>query len=484
MGLKKNILYSGFLTTSLYIFQFLTYPYVARVLGVTNIGICNYVQSIVQYFSLFSMLGISTLGVREIARCNGDNKRLNRTFSQLFTLNFVFTIIVTLLYVAAILFVPQFVPYRKLLYIGASQLFFGTFAIEWLFRGIEDYRYITIRTLFVRSLYVISIFLFVRDSDDYGLYFAIYSGMIVANGIINWNYKRRFVRFSFQPFNVIKKHIKPYLYLGSQLILTSFYTTFNTVFLGMLCGDIQVGYYTTATKIENIVLSLYSSVTLVLMPRVSALMESNNQEGVSRMIKFSFNLLFAFVFPCLVFTECFTDGIVSMVAGSGYDGAILPMRIVMPAMLIVGIEQILIVQVLMPSRSDEQVLTNSILGAVCSILLNISIVSRLQSVGSSIVWIVSETVVMCSALYFVKKKHLMHFDLGRNIFVYIMWFMPLAIGLGFMQYLPIPYWMLFVTGFIITLLYSHVVLKKAIRNSAYTEIYKLGIQNLYRFLRR
>lgn len=81
MGLKKNILYSGFLTTSLYIFQFITYPYVARVLGVTNIGICNYVQSIVQYFCLFSMLGISTLGVREIAKCNGDKLKLNQTFS-------------------------------------------------------------------------------------------------------------------------------------------------------------------------------------------------------------------------------------------------------------------------------------------------------------------------------------------------------------------------------------------------------------------
>ncbi len=72
MGLKKNILYSGFLTTSLYVFQFITYPYVARVLGVTNIEICNFVQSIVQYFSLFSRLGISVLGVREIAKC--DNK--------------------------------------------------------------------------------------------------------------------------------------------------------------------------------------------------------------------------------------------------------------------------------------------------------------------------------------------------------------------------------------------------------------------------
>lgn len=80
MGLKKNIYYSGLLTTSLYVFQFITYPYVARVLGVTNIGICNFVQSIVQYFILFSMFGVLSLGVREIAACKDDIPQRNFSF--------------------------------------------------------------------------------------------------------------------------------------------------------------------------------------------------------------------------------------------------------------------------------------------------------------------------------------------------------------------------------------------------------------------
>ena len=184
MGLKKNILYSGFLTTSLYIFQFITYPYVARVLGVTNIGICNYVQSIVQYFCLFSMLGISTLGVREIAKCNGDKLKLNQTFSQLFSLNALFTAIVLVLYILSIETIPNFSQYRNLLYIGATQIFFGTFAVEWLFRGLEEFKYITIRTLFVRLAYVISIFVFVRTCDDYTKYFLIYFPTLIINSTL------------------------------------------------------------------------------------------------------------------------------------------------------------------------------------------------------------------------------------------------------------------------------------------------------------
>ena len=49
--LKKNFFYSALLTVANYVFPLLTYPYVSRVLGVTNIGICNYVDGIINYLN-------------------------------------------------------------------------------------------------------------------------------------------------------------------------------------------------------------------------------------------------------------------------------------------------------------------------------------------------------------------------------------------------------------------------------------------------
>lgn len=468
MGLKKNILYSGFLTTSLYIFQFITYPYVARVLGVTNIGICNYVQSIVQYFCLFSMLGITTLGVREIAKCNGDKLKLNQTFSQLFTLNAIFTTIVLAIYFLLIETISNFSQYRKLLYIGATQIFFGTFAVEWLFRGLEEFKYITIRTLFVRLAYVISIFVFVRNSDDYTIYFWIYSAMIVANGIINWSYGKRFVQFSVQPLSLVQPYVKPLIFLGSQLILNSLYTTFNTVYLGLTCGDTQVGYYITATKIENIILALYSSFTLAMMPRICSLMqtEQQDQDNVKQLLQSSFNLLFAFVFPCIFFSEFYANELVYLVAGNGYEGAVLPMRIVMPLMLIVGLEQILIVQILMPSRSDKQVFINSIIGAVCSILLDVLLVSKFESIGSSIVWFVSELAVMTTALYFVKQKY-RDITFFTNMIRHLLSFIPMLLIYYLISRIVEQSWVCFLFGFILTLVYGHIALFHVIKNRLY-----------------
>lgn len=86
MGIKSNFIYSSLLTVSSFLFPMLTYPYVSRVLGVTNIGVCNFVDSIINYFILFSSMGINVVGIREIAKAKGDTLRVSKVFSSLWIL--------------------------------------------------------------------------------------------------------------------------------------------------------------------------------------------------------------------------------------------------------------------------------------------------------------------------------------------------------------------------------------------------------------
>lgn len=225
MGLKKNVLYSGFLTSSLYVFQFITYPYVSRVLGVSGVGICNFAQTIVHYFILLSTLGITSIGVREIAKCKEDKFKLNKTFSGIFQVNAILTSLVLVVYVILIEILPQLLPYRRLLYIGVVQIIFNTLSIDWLFKGLENFRYITIRTFWVKILYVISVFAFVRDKDDYDLYYVIIVGSVIINGIINWGYGRRLVKYAWQPlYEICRLYVRPLFLLGSQIIFQVLYT--------------------------------------------------------------------------------------------------------------------------------------------------------------------------------------------------------------------------------------------------------------------
>lgn len=107
MGIKKNFIFSTILTVSNYIFPFIIYPYVARVLGVNNIGICNYVDSIVNYAIMFSMMGLAIIGIREIARTKSNKKKLDTTFTSLCSLGAVFTVLATVALVTATYTLPE-----------------------------------------------------------------------------------------------------------------------------------------------------------------------------------------------------------------------------------------------------------------------------------------------------------------------------------------------------------------------------------------
>lgn len=466
MGLKKNIVYSSILTTSLYIFQFITYPYVSRVLGVTNIGICNFAQSVVLFASLFSTFGIITIGIREIAAAKGDKEKLNKTFSGIFQINLLLTLAVIIFYIAAIEILPQLTPYRKLLYIGILQILFNTLTMEWLFKGLEDFKYITLRTIWVRIAYVIAIFIFIKDKDDYNLYFIVTVGLYVLNGLINSIYSYKLVKFTWQPYKVIfKKYVTPILFLGSQALLQTLYTSFNVVYLGFVSNDDQVGYYTTATKIQNIILALYSSFTLVMMPRISAMLADNDMSAVKAMINKSFSILYAFAFPTIILSEFFAPEIITIIAGKGYEQAIPLLRIAMPLILIIGIEQILIVQLLVPLRADKMIFTNSLIGGSVGLIFNILLVGWLQSTGSVLVWVISEFAVFLSAYYFVRKLTGITISL-KILSQYTISFLPF-LGICYCFFLMNQKFFALLFAIIACIAYIHILLLYMIKNETY-----------------
>lgn len=402
-SLKKNVIYSSLLTTANYIFPLLTYPYVSRVLGVDKIGVCNFVDSIINYFVLFSMLGINIMGIREIASCKDNREELNKRFSSLFILNTISTSIVLILLIIAIETVPKLYEHRDIMYIGVLKLIFSYLLIEWLYKGLENFKFITTRTIILKCIYVLAVFLFVKDVDDYKIYYFIMSIMIVINAIINIVYSTKFVSLKLKK-NCIKPFLRSFFVLGFYMILTSMYISFNVTYLGFVSGETEVGYYTTATKLHGIILSIFTAFTGVMLPRMSSLVSENNISEFKLMLNKSVNILFSFSIPLVYFCIIFADKIILLISGEGYEGAIIPMQIVIPLILIIGYEQILVIQILMPLKKDKYILINSIIGASIGLLSNILFVGTYKSVGSSLVWLISELSVFISAQYFVWKS--------------------------------------------------------------------------------
>ena len=401
-SIKKNFIYSSILTSANYIFPLIVYPYVSRVLGVSRIGACNFVDSIIQYFTLLSMFGITSLGIREIAKAKNDQIKLISVYSNIFCTNAIFTIISVLILIVVIYSVQDLYEYRKLLYIGILKVISNFFLIDWFFRGLEEFKYITIRTLLVKCLYVVAIFIFVKQESDYTIYYLLTVLMITLNSILNQKYARRFVKLSFKNVN-LGIYIYPIITMGLYAVMTSMYTTFNTAYLGFVAGDKEVGFYTTAHTLYGALLALFGAFTNVMLPRMSSLVSEGNMDRFKYLLNKSSNILFSYSIPFVLLFIVFAPEIIHIYAGDGFEGAVLPMQISMPLMIIIGYEQIIIMQGLLPLDKNKSVLVNAIVGAVVGVILSLIIVAKFKSVGSTIVWTASELCVLFSASIFIKK---------------------------------------------------------------------------------
>lgn len=218
--------------------------------------------------------------------------------------------------------------------------------------------------------------------------------------------------------------------MGFYMLLTSMYTTFNTAFLGFEGDPTEVGYYATATKLFTIILSLYTAFTTVMMPRMSLLLAEGKIEEFKSKLNTSNDLLMAFTLPLVIIGFIFAPEIIRIISGKGYEGSIVPMRIIMPLVFIIGYEQILVIQTLMPLKKDKAIFINSVIGAIVGIALNVILVPRYKSIGSSVVWLCSELSVFASAQYFVIKFTKITFPLKRLGYFLSLSILPALICFG------------------------------------------------------
>lgn len=404
MSIKKNFIFNVSLTLSTYVANLIIFPYVSRVLGVENIGAIGFVSNVIQYFVLFSTLGISVIGIREIAACDDNREKRSVVFSSLVLLLLIFSATITIIYGIIIFTVPQLIRHKELFFIGTAQLIFSTFLIEWFYQGIEQFKYISLRNIFLKILYVIAVFVFVKSKSDYMIYFGLTVCVVVLNALINLSYSRKYISFSFRHVQ-IRKYYRQVFSLGVYRILTSMYTTFNVIYLGIVCNDIEVGYYYTSTKIFYILMGVLGAFTQVMLPRMSILIADEKISEFKLMIQKSFNFVFSLTFPVVVFTVIFASQIIYLLSGKGYEGAIVPMQIIMPMIFFTGVAQILVVQVLLPLKKDNIILIASIIGAIVGIASNLLFVKQNGAVGSAIVLLISEIFAdLFCFIYIVNNK--------------------------------------------------------------------------------
>lgn len=393
-SVKFNFLMNIILTLSSFIFPLITFPYISRVLSPIGIGKVNFAVSFISYFIMLAQLGIPTYGIRVCAQSRDNKDELSKKTQELLIINIFMSVISYFILFLLLMIVPKLKEDRILYIVTSFNILLSNLGVEWLFKGLEQYSYITVRSIAFKIISLLAMFMLVHEQSDYVIYAGILVFASVASNIMNFVYSKKFVYYKRYHNYELKRHIKPISIFFAMTCATTIYTNLDTVMLKFLKSDAEVGIYTASTKIKLILATIVSSLGAVLLPRVSYYIKSNMKEEFHNITGKAINFVFVISVPLMMYSILFSKECILFIAGKEYVGSILPMKIMLPTIVFIGLTNILGIQILVPLGKEKIVLYSEIVGAIVDFALNFILIPKYASVGAAIGTLIAEFSVL------------------------------------------------------------------------------------------
>jgi O-antigen/teichoic acid export membrane protein len=438
-SVKVNYILNLINTGTQMLFPLITFPYVCRVIEADGIGQINFFQSIISYISLFTCLGIPMYAIREIARDRSDVVQMNQTAMEILLLHSMLTLVGYAIVAILCLTVPQIQVNIPLFLILSLTIFFTAIGCEWFYKGIEDFKYITIRGLIIKTVSVVLLFIFVKSKTDL-LYYGCYTVFGVLGGnIFNFFRLRKYIHRENIIFSElhIKRHVKPVLKVFSFSVVTSIYLQLNTVLLGFLKNALAVGYFAAATKVMQMLLMMSSCLGSVMMPRASHLIAENKEDEFNRLIQKSYDFTLAIALPMTIGLIFCAPSLITALCGVKFEHSILPSQIIAPIILMVAISNVFGIQVLFPKGKINIVTFCCGIGAVADLILNLCLIPFFSYIGTSIAYLGAEVATTVS-MYFIGRKYIPIIYFKKSHFTYALGCIVMAFVLYGLSLLQLP----------------------------------------------
>lgn len=391
-SIKKNMGFQLVYRVLTVITPLITSPWLSRALGAQSLGVFSATQAYVNYFTLFAVLGVENYGNRSIAAVQGDVLRRQKTFWNIYVIQFFATIASSLCYFASIPFLDA---QRRLFYLlqGIWLLSYGM-DINWFFFGIERFDLTVKRSIVVKLLTVVSIVMFVRSPADLPVYIIIMAGGNVLSQSFLWIYIWRFIGIERPKYIEIKKHIKPMFVLFIPILAGSVYHIMDKTMLDVFSDEISLGYYYSADKVINIPLGVITAVGTVMLPRISNMMGNANNGEIKDVIAKAVELT-TFLTAGIGFgIAAIAEEYIPIFFGKGFEPCIVLIYWFIPVLIAKAWNNAIRAQYLIPAQKDRAFIIAVLAGAASNLVLNIVLIRLYGAVGAVVATFIAEAVVL------------------------------------------------------------------------------------------
>lgn len=400
-SVKSNYIYNLIYQVLTLLTPLITAPYLSRVLGADGVGTYSYIESISSYFVLFSTLGLTTFGQREISYVQDDRVKRSRIFWETNIIELVASLVCIVIYV--IFSLRQSTPALYLVLV--FNLLSVIFNISWFFQGMEEFGKIVSRNIFFKFLNIVFIFVAVRAKDDLIWYMFGSSFFLFLNNLSYWIMVPKYIDKPVFSELHPTRHIREVMSLFVPTIAIQIYAVLDKTMIGMVTGDVfENGYYEQAMKISKMALMIVTSLGTVMIPRIGFLFGKGDDEAVRDYMYRGYRFVWFLGVPLCFGLIMVAGNFVPWFYGEGYDKVVPLIGILSFLILAIGINNVTGMQYLIPAKRQDLFTLTVVIGACVNFVLNLFLIRVIQSYGAAIASVAAESVIAIVQIILVRKE--------------------------------------------------------------------------------
>ncbi|WP_105209485.1 oligosaccharide flippase family protein [Streptococcus suis] len=330
-SLFKNTVLLYLLKFSTVFFSMITIPLQARVLGISYYGELGIATALMTYFTLFIDFGFTISATGLVSKNRNNPVYITELFWSVSVIKLLISVVsIIFLWIYLILFRVESNFYPLYIWFLIAILING-FLPDFVFRGLEKMQSFTYRTIFIRLIFTLLLFIFLKTKEDLNLIpvatlignaLALVWALIDLNRIVN---VFKYFRFNFK---LISEIFFDSVQFFISRIVSVVYSTAGIFILGVLDpSKVEVGYYSFAFRIAQMVFSIYSPIADSLYPY---LIRTKDLNIIYKILKITIPALIIISIICFIFIKELTV----LIFGMEYIGAIDIIISLIPSMIL------------------------------------------------------------------------------------------------------------------------------------------------------
>lgn len=264
----KNFSYLTILQVFLLLSPLITFPYLIKVLGKECYGLIVTAQVLVSYFSLIIEFGTNGVCAKYVSINRENKKVLSEIVCSILFFKFSLFVMSFLLYLLIVAIVPVYHTHWLMFVLMYSLTFNELLFPQYYFQGMERMGVITILNISFKLIFILLIFIVIKDINDY-IYMPILYGVgHLVVGLISLYIVFQKDKLSFQipNFRIIFKYVKEASIIFSTDIITTIKDRLNYLLIGKYINMGDVVVYDLAIKLNGFIIRPVNILASVLFP--------------------------------------------------------------------------------------------------------------------------------------------------------------------------------------------------------------------------